>query len=197
MGVVVLALALQDWSPLRGFDQAAHDFFAVSTAESLGARLDVWDVDAQGFDLDLAVFPKIGFARGRAPYRGDVTDLALAAVAVVPLDFADLRVQVGASWPAVPDVILARERDVRAQSFGFAGAGLEWEIADGLRFGVELELNGAAFRDVDLLQRHPASGVAGLHAVWGRARLDAGVGLGADRVEGWPWMAFLGLTISF
>jgi len=197
MGLVVLALALQDWSPLRGFDQAAHDFFATSTAERLGAKLDVWDVDAQGFDLDLAVFPKLGFARGRVPYRGDVTDIGLAAVGTLPLEGAELQLHVGASFPSLPDVIEAREPAARAESFAFIGAGLAWEVDDRLRLGVQMELNGAALREADLFQRHPASAVFGLHALRGRARLDAGVGLGVDRLEGWPWMAYVGVSVTF
>lgn len=188
MGVVVaLLLSLQDWSPRRGFDGAAHDFFSTSTAERLGVELRLSD------DVDLAVYPKLPFAEGRGRWRGESIDIALAGV----LRFDGFRFELGASLPFVPDEILARETDVDVAAIAFAGAGVAWEVGDAVALGVQVELNSSAFGEAELLRRHPASVTCGLRAAWGALTLEGGFGVGIDRLEGWPHMAYVGLTLRF
>ena len=197
MGWFIAAVLCQEWSPLRSFDVASRDFFASSLSDRLGAKLDLWDAGAQGFDFSLAVIPKVPFAPCREPYRGEMTEIALTAGARVPAGDVDLLFQVGGSFPHVADEILAREPDVELASFAFLGAGLTWRPSDTVTLGVQLEANTCAFRDVDLLQRHPASAVFGARAAWGDLVFEAGLGSGFDRVAGYPWMAYASVGIKF
>jgi hypothetical protein len=197
MGWFIAAVLCQEWSPLRSFDVAARDFFSSSTSDRLGATLDLWDADAQGFDFSLAVFPKVPFAPCREPYRGELTEIALAAGARIPAGDVDIQFQLGASFPHVADDIFAREPDVELSSFAFAGAGFTWRVGDAVALGFQLEANTCAFRDVDLLQRHPASAVFGVHARRGALVFDAGLGTGFDRIAGYPWMAYVSIGVRF
>lgn len=183
MGVLGILLALQDWSPLGGFEAASHDFFSTSIVERLGLRLSVFD------DLTFEVYPKLPFAQGRARWRGETVDVAFASAARIH----DVQLRLGMSLPFVPDAILAREEDVETTSFAFAGAAYTWRVAEEVELGLQLELNTTSFHARDLLQRHPASAALGLRACgW-----EAGFGVGADRMEGWDWMAYLGLALRF
>jgi hypothetical protein len=186
MGVLFcLALAVQDdWSPLRSFDLAARDFYSSRCVDDLGVRLRVWDADAQSFDLSLDVSAKIPFERERDLLRAGTTDVALAAVARFP---AGVHVEIGTTLP------WGEAEDVDLASFAFVGAGLTWRLSDTVTAGFQLEVNTSAFRDVDVLNRHPASAVFGLHALG----FEAGLGIGVDRIAGYPWMAYVGVAIRF
>lgn len=192
---------LLDWSPLRGLDTAAFTFFTGEEAPDqgygVGAKLRVWDADAQSFDLSLAAFAKIPFGRDRALPYGDLTDVALAALARVPLGQGALHFSFGATVPFGQEDLLRRAPEAQLASFAFAGAGYTWRVADVVALGFQIEANTSAFGDVDLLQRHPASAVFGAKAIWGDLVFEAGLGTGFDRMSGTPWMAFASVGIQF
>lgn len=182
MGILAVVLALQDWSPLDGFDAAAHDFFSTSVAERLGLRLG-----------GLEIAPKIPFAQGRDRWRGETVDVALSGAARL----GDVQLRLGMSMPFVPDDILAREPEVETRAFPFAGAAFTWSVGEAVSLGAELELNTCAFGEEDLLRRHPLSAAFGARAVWGALTLDAGLGLGVDRLEGWDPVVYVGIWLKF
>ena len=192
---------LLDWSPLRSFDAAAFAFFTGEEAPDpgygVGAKLRVWDAEAQSFDLSLAGFAKIPFGRDRALPYGDLTDVALAAVARIPVGPSAFHLHLGTTVPFGQEDLARRAPDAELASFAFAGAGFSWRVADAVAFGVQVEANTSAFRDVDLLQRHPASAVFGARAIWGDLVFEAGLGAGFDRMSGTPWMAFASVGLRF
>ncbi|HEX7899419.1 MAG TPA: hypothetical protein VF950_16755, partial [Planctomycetota bacterium] len=143
------------------------------------------------FDFSLAAFAKVPFGRDHAYGQEEPPDIALAGLARVPVGSSSFHLHLGATLPFFD------EPAVPLASFAFAGAGFTWDVADGVSLGVQVEANTCAFRDVDLLQRHPASAVFGLRAVRGPRVFEAGLGTGFDRMSGYPWMAWFSLALEF
>lgn len=162
-----------------------------------GAKLRVADVETVGADLAVAASLKIPFGRDRDLTHAGTTDLALAALASLPAGPFTVHAQLGGTLPFGEQTLFVDEEDAEISPFVFAGLGVTWRAFESFSIGLQVEANTSAFRDVEFLDRGPASAVLGTRALWGPFVFEMGLGAGFDWSASYQWLGFASFGVVF